>query len=58
MKNNILIYPLAVSRTSWRLVVSSNNKKPIISDKVYNKKNLNIKTWELYLHFYNKRDKV
>jgi len=56
LNNSILIYPIPVSKTTWKLEVSYRGQKPIVSKEMYNKKQLNDKTWELYVHFYNKRD--
>ena len=54
-KENILIYPVPVNKTTFSIEVNFKGKKKL-SDVKYNKVKLNEKIWELYEYFYNKRE--
>ena len=56
LNSGILIYPIPVTKASWKLEVVYKGQKPILSKEIYNKNQLNSKQWELYEYFYDKRD--
>lgn len=52
LKQNIKIYP-KVAQNGFKLIID-NNGEIIQSPKIYDKIEVEVKSWDLYLYFYKK----